>query len=438
MDSINQIYNIFIKNKDQLKFKLIHLLENIIKSKTYNSQNQIIDDIMFHFKEKILDDLKIENGKSGYLYCLWNEVYKYYGDNVYKLGMTNNLKKRTMGYTTSYIQPSQIIYSTKKVHNYRLAEGLLFIFLKNYRIDAKREFFNCSIDIIKSNFDKIEIIFDNNNKNDIIKKWMQKVVNNKIKTIRAELISYFKDKNINNFLVSHNLIFITQNDKNKLNFTIKNLSDKNLNFIKTTFGLNKLTNEFLNDIKNMENITTFNKSLIYLADDEYKKTETNDKIKYNLNKGNLVKQILNLFWVNNLLDTKTIKVFSGISLTDKQNQFISKNEKELRSLFNGLKRKIKPKNTFQLFGWINVILKEFFGGFVSLDISNQKSSRKGKNKVYYYYISINCYKYLELILCKNYKILSINNLNIIKNTFGETNCQYNNLHNQNIFLNMIK
>ena len=34
-----------------------------------------------------------------YNYILWNDVYKFYGDNVFKIGRTTNIQKRIILYT---------------------------------------------------------------------------------------------------------------------------------------------------------------------------------------------------------------------------------------------------------------------------------------------------------------------------------------------------
>ena len=42
---------------------------------------------------------------SGYLYCVHNEMYKYYGDNVYKCRNSIEPVSRMKNFTTSYIKP---------------------------------------------------------------------------------------------------------------------------------------------------------------------------------------------------------------------------------------------------------------------------------------------------------------------------------------------
>ena len=69
----------------------------------------------------IIEIINISMSEKGILYCLYNVMYCYYGENVYKLGCTNNLKTRLAGYCTSYIEPSIIICSTNELRNYNLA-----------------------------------------------------------------------------------------------------------------------------------------------------------------------------------------------------------------------------------------------------------------------------------------------------------------------------
>lgn len=84
---------------------------------------------------------EIENQKTGYIYILFNEMYKFYGDDVYKLGKTNNIAKRLHGYVPSYIKHPEVKYLSKKVINYSLAEKMVFEKLKAFRIAKNREFF---------------------------------------------------------------------------------------------------------------------------------------------------------------------------------------------------------------------------------------------------------------------------------------------------------
>lgn len=85
--------------------------------KFYQTMYATIDKLIDHpikvngYIDKLANDIyeyDINNGKKGYIYCLYNEVYQHYGKDVYKLGMTKNIKKRLTGYTTAYLYDSEI------------------------------------------------------------------------------------------------------------------------------------------------------------------------------------------------------------------------------------------------------------------------------------------------------------------------------------------
>ena len=67
---------------------------------------------------------------NGYIYILWNDMYKLYGDNVFKLGRTTDIQKRINCYTTVYIRPSEIKYISIKCDNYVIADMLIFDLLR--------------------------------------------------------------------------------------------------------------------------------------------------------------------------------------------------------------------------------------------------------------------------------------------------------------------
>jgi hypothetical protein len=103
---------------------------------------------------------------SGYIYILFNEVFKYYySENVFKLGKTNDITHRITGYTTSYIEPVEIKYLSTNVKNYTLAEQKIFKLLKENRIKNNREFFKLdtiqiAINVIETVVDKINDMAD--------------------------------------------------------------------------------------------------------------------------------------------------------------------------------------------------------------------------------------------------------------------------------------
>ena len=92
----------------------------------------------------------------GYLYVLYNPIFVTYGEDVYKLGRTNNLVNRLNGYTTSFIDKSQFLYTSRCLHDAVKGERVLFFLLKTYRINNKREFFDLGLDIIIKHIKQIE------------------------------------------------------------------------------------------------------------------------------------------------------------------------------------------------------------------------------------------------------------------------------------------
>ena len=207
----------------------------------------------------------------------------------------------------------------------------------------------------------------------------------------------------------------------------KKITDNKIHLIKSETGTGKtvLCKKVLEKYKGYKN--EFVK--------KYKKTEVNDKIMVIFRQAKLIKQLLALFWDGGLLDNKTIKIFTGSSPTSEQQVFINQYEKEVRTLFNSIKRKTLPKNPYKLLGWLDVMLKEFFGGFVSLYISNRRTVGNLKNKHHFYNISINCTKYLELLILKNISLIDNPNIDIIKKT--NYKCHYKQFHSYKLLNELI-
>ncbi len=99
--------------------------------------------------------------EKGYLYILYNPVFKEYGENVYKLGRTVNLTNRLKSYTTSFIEPSSFLYSSKCFHSSIKAERILFFVLRKYRIRDQREFFNIELQTAIETIKQIEECTEN-------------------------------------------------------------------------------------------------------------------------------------------------------------------------------------------------------------------------------------------------------------------------------------
>ncbi len=97
----------------------------------------------------------------GWLYCLYNECFKAYGESVYKLGRTKNLQQRLSQYTTSYIQPSHFVcVSGRRFRDSRKAEAVLFFVLRKYRIVENREFFHVPSMQIQHILDRLSYLSD--------------------------------------------------------------------------------------------------------------------------------------------------------------------------------------------------------------------------------------------------------------------------------------
>jgi hypothetical protein len=82
----------------------------------------------------------------GYLYVLFNEVYKMYGEHVYKLGRTINEINRMRSYTTPFKDKSKYLYVSSQFDNCLHAERVLFWVLRHRRVRKEREFFDISLD----------------------------------------------------------------------------------------------------------------------------------------------------------------------------------------------------------------------------------------------------------------------------------------------------
>ena len=91
-----------------------------------------------------------DGNKTGYFYVMYNEVFKHYGDNVYKLGRSIDLKHRLCQYTTSYLQPSKFVFSIKIERGCNIFEQYVFEELKHKRMRTRREFFDAELEEIIS------------------------------------------------------------------------------------------------------------------------------------------------------------------------------------------------------------------------------------------------------------------------------------------------
>lgn len=102
---------------------------------------------------KLKNELKIElypNGSLVYIIDYTDEQ-----DNIYRLGKTDNMKKRKNIYNTHTIYKKNIIL-IKEVLCPLQYETCLRSMLYNYRIKNKKDFYECDIKIIKKAFKKCD------------------------------------------------------------------------------------------------------------------------------------------------------------------------------------------------------------------------------------------------------------------------------------------
>jgi hypothetical protein len=102
-------------------------------------------------------DPKIPKSCSGYLYVFYNPQF---GDNVYKIGCSNNPWKRMEDFKTSYPEECIMKYNSHKFDNKLQAEKHLFKLLNEYRISNNREFFKVPLRTIINNIENTEKFFN--------------------------------------------------------------------------------------------------------------------------------------------------------------------------------------------------------------------------------------------------------------------------------------
>ena len=85
-----------------------------------------------------MDDNKSDEG---YIYILSNEMYGFYGEDVYKIGKTNDIAKRLNAFTTCCVKSVDLKFLSERCVNYHIAERLIFMALRDYGVVENREFF---------------------------------------------------------------------------------------------------------------------------------------------------------------------------------------------------------------------------------------------------------------------------------------------------------
>jgi hypothetical protein len=98
--------------------------------------------------EITVDDDLTEINCTGYIYVIHNEMYKYYGDDVYKIGKARHIENRLKSYITGYIEPTSLLYSSIRCKNYSVCEREVHKRLQKFRMRQNREFFQVNINIV--------------------------------------------------------------------------------------------------------------------------------------------------------------------------------------------------------------------------------------------------------------------------------------------------
>lgn len=182
-DDNKNIYKMITQKKFENEESLINYVFSII-----GDVNNIMDFIR-KMKNNLFDLIKnTKESKRGHLYCLTNKMYNYYGDNVYKCGMAQNIERRLNDYTTYYIEKCEVKYKTEILNYMDRAEMDLFELLDQYRCAENREFFKCDLNII---IEKMKII-ENKFKGEL-----NKDMKDQIENIHTEMAAYATKKIIN-------------------------------------------------------------------------------------------------------------------------------------------------------------------------------------------------------------------------------------------------
>lgn len=173
----------------------------------------------------------------GFLYCLHNEIFKFYGDDLYKCGNSVDTDKRLCQYTTSYPMPSKILLTSDSFFDKSFAETLLFFYLKDFKFKPNREFIKCDFNIIKESFDKVKQFFSIYNTKQLLIDYLMNDDNYKKYFIKSSYFLSDEDKFKKNIDVILNIINVLQincdemfnNEEEFINFISKYLFELNYN-----------------------------------------------------------------------------------------------------------------------------------------------------------------------------------------------------------------
>lgn len=364
---------------------VIDILHNIINDNKITEFNKLLHKLSSYYVDESYKYL-------GYIYCVYHDTYKYYGENAHKIGCAQNIKERLAGYTTYYLTPIEIKFQSKKIEYYELVESFLFIKLKDYRFTDAREFFNCDVEIVKEKFNEIMAEIKSNNIYDLIINYsmnitkinnMRKIITNFIKNNRYKFPSIIPKE----MVLQNNIDEIDEiaNICNSSNLTEQEYLDicSNINdklYEKQLYSLykyiimkqypnNSITYDFVQSI-----YKDFNRKINRELLDE-KSCILRQHSSWIIKK-NMIIKIIEKIGFKRLDRESFMKIIQDI----KNSAELFKNLKYTERLFNLDRKKTNISSIKQFMGFINSIIKDFGlcikykQTFTSISINNKKKT----------------------------------------------------------------
>ncbi len=257
--TIDALFNGYLKKdySDSMKQKAT----NLFKTTEYSMK-----ELTSKLRIRMADHL-CGKSKEGYIYCIHNKMYNYYGPNFYKLGRTYHLSKRLNGYQMYGPEKTEYKATSKKIKNSTVGESLLFKLLKSHKYKPNREFFNCELTKIKETIVQVEEIF-------------------KKKTVTEIMMEYFPERIRKNMVILKKyLLNVLPKDIQKELPIYRKISGTNQKTKKTVnCGERHTRDELLHpktegvaDYMKLWNIKKIDNNFL---DDNYGKTETMVKLNY--------------------------------------------------------------------------------------------------------------------------------------------------------------
>lgn len=236
--NIENLTELYYTSKDEFEKEFIRLIKCELHLEG-NHITEIIDELCKHIYK-----YDLFHGEEGYLYCIYNEMYGYYGKNIYNIGITNDIKNLLKNYVNSYINDSKLALKSEKLCNYNMAKNILFNILEQYRYKRNKDFFQCDLSIIEAAIKQIERIFNKEEEPVYfekpitdIKLYLIKIINENINNLHIDLTvhkirtdDFIKEEDYNKIRKIFNLV-----NNNNLVIDIKTKTNKYFDRLNTIF-----------------------------------------------------------------------------------------------------------------------------------------------------------------------------------------------------------